>query len=142
MKIFTTRYDSEGRLTLNLKTKSRTISVNLLCFDSVSISQQLTQQRQTNFFKVKVADDSKQPFSVQSWYYVSQLYYSHCINYVQYESSIHLQYKRGCEVQMGHIFSTMQRGCAVRIRHIISTSKDVQYERGTSSVQAKMCSTN
>ena len=38
----------------------------------------------------------------------------------------HLQYKRGC---------------VLRIRYIFSTSEDVQYESGTSSVQARMCST-
>ena len=44
---------------------------------------------------------------------------SPCINYVQYE-----------------------QGCAVRIRHIFSASKEVQYGRVTSSVQARMYSTN
>ena len=34
------------------------------------------------------------------------------------------------------------RGCAVQARHIFSTSKDVQYESGTSSAQARMCSTS
>ena len=33
------------------------------------------------------------------------------------------------------------RECTVRARHIISSNEDVQYEQGTSSVQARMCST-
>ena len=35
-----------------------------------------------------------------------------------------------------------KRGYAVRIRRIISISEDVQYESGTSSVQAGICSRN
>ena len=40
-----------------------------------------------------------------------------CINSVQYE-----------------------RGCTVQVRHIRSTREDVQYESGTFSVKAMMCS--
>ena len=53
----------------------------------------------------------------------------------------HLQYKRGCAVRsQAHL--QYKRGCAVRIGHTFSRSEDVQYELGTSSVQARMCSTN
>ena len=43
---------------------------------------------------------------------------------------------------MGEAHLQYKRGCPVRIRHIIITREDVQYERSTSSVQARMCNTN
>ena len=66
----------------------------------------------------------------------------------------HLKYKRGCAVRIRHIFSTsedvqyesgtssVQARMCNTIRHIFSTNEDVQYESGTSSVQARTCSTN
>ena len=35
-----------------------------------------------------------------------------------------------------------ERGCVVRTKHIFSTNEDKQNESGTSSVQARMCSTS
>ena len=39
-----------------------------------------------------------------------------------------VQYKRGCSVQIRHIFSNEQERAA-QIRHIFSTSEDVQYKQ-------------